>query len=134
MTEKKLPRHRPCASCPYRCEVPSGLWAEEEYEKLPAYDRDTMSQPPHAFMCHQQDGSVCAGWLGYDEPYRLLAVRLGIMFGDLDESCADYTTDVPLFASGTEAAEHGMSGIDEPDERAQVAIDKLIRSRAARES
>lgn len=46
------PAPQPCASCPYRRDVPSGIWAAEEYAKLPAYDADTPFQPPHLFLCH----------------------------------------------------------------------------------
>jgi hypothetical protein len=37
------PTKYPCPSCPYRKDVPSGVWAPEEYDKLPAYDNDTPS-------------------------------------------------------------------------------------------
>jgi hypothetical protein len=126
-------RPTPCASCPYRQSVPSGLWAPEEYAKLPGYDGDTMNQTPNMFLCHQQDGCACAGWLGHREhPADLLAVRIGILSGTLDESCADYTTDVPLFASGADAAAHGLRDVEEPGEAAATAISKLLRQREAR--
>ena len=32
-------RPKPCASCPYRCDVPSGVWHPDEYAKLEVYDR-----------------------------------------------------------------------------------------------
>jgi hypothetical protein len=35
---------RPCASCPYRKDVPSGIWAAHEYTKLLAYDGDILDQ------------------------------------------------------------------------------------------
>lgn len=60
----KEPAPRPCESCPYRKDVPSGVWAEEEYRKLPDYDQETMKQPMGVFLCHQQNQRVCGGWAG----------------------------------------------------------------------
>jgi hypothetical protein len=117
---------RPCASCPYRADVPAGIWDEAEYAKLPDYDRDTADQPYRGFGCHRGDGRLCAGWLGHRRPMDLLAVRIGVIGGSLPEVVASYTTDVPLFASGREAAEHGRSGIAEPDDRAREAAAKII--------
>lgn len=60
------PSRCPCASCPYRRDVPSGVWAPEEYEKLRRYDAPTMEQPPQVFLCHQKNrdtaNRVGAGW------------------------------------------------------------------------
>jgi hypothetical protein len=131
MTPSK-PRPNPCASCPYRQNVPSGVWHESEYIKLPEYDGETYEQSPKVFGCHQGTGEVCSGWLGYRDPYDLLAVRLGVSSGALDPSCVDYTTDVPLFASGREAAEHGMKEILAPSDKAQNTIEKIVRKRDLR--
>lgn len=127
-----LPRPRPCASCPYRRDVPSGVWAAEEYAKLPGYDGETFAQHPAAFFCHQADGCLCSGWLGHTDPYHLLAVRIGVSTGRLDPSCAEYSTTVPLFGSGQEAAEHGVADIADPSPSAQLIIDKIQRRRDAR--
>lgn len=134
------PRCSPCASCPYRCGVPSGIWSREEYEKLPAYDGDIADQLENpeqglaVFLCHLGRKEVCAGWLGHREnPSDLLAVRMGISSGYLDPRCLDYETEVELLDSGRKAAEHGMRGIIAPDEQAQRAISKImiLRSRSA---
>jgi hypothetical protein len=120
------PRPRPCASCPYRVNVPSGVWDESEYAKLPEYDGETYLQPTAAFFCHQQDGSVCSGWLAHrGHPYDLLAARIGVHTGKLDKSCMEYTTDVPLFSSGAEAAAHGMAEYEFPGEKAAETIRKI---------
>ena len=132
MTPAK-PRKTPCASCPYRKSVPSGVWESHEYEKLPAYDGETWEQPAAPFFCHQADGHVCSGWLGYNDPYRLLAVRLAVSAEKMDPSCMDYTTDVPLFASGTEAAAHGMKDVLKPGPEAEKVITKLIQKKEATE-
>lgn len=128
-----LPRKNPCASCPYRTNVASGIWDESEYSKLPAYDGEMHEQTSAAvFMCHQGSGEACSGWLGHRDPTDMLAVRLGLMRGDLDPSCADYATTVPLFESGADAAAHGMEKISEPGEDARAVIGKIIRSKAVR--
>ncbi len=132
------PRPRPCPSCPYRRDVPSGVWDPSEYVKLRRYDGDTGEQSPAVFMCHQADGFVCSGWLGHKEyPADLLAVRIAGMCGHLDESCLDYVTDVPLWSSGAEAAEHGLARVEDPAKDASVMAGKIVRKRcatAARES
>lgn len=119
-------RPRPCASCPYRQNVASGVWDASEYAKLPEYDGDTAGQNIATFMCHQQDGAVCSGWLGHTDPSQLLAVRIGIMTGALDPACAEYETDVPLFPSGAEAAAHGMRDYRHPGRKAQDTIQKIV--------
>ena len=121
------PRKTPCASCPYRKNVPSGVWDASEYAKLPGYDGQIHEQTSRAvFMCHQQDGCACSGWLGHRDPDDLLAVRLGVSFGTLDPSCLDYTTDVPLFDSGQAAADHGMADIETPGAEAREVIEKIV--------
>lgn len=121
------PRKKPCRPCPYRKDVPAGIWDPSEYTKLPEYDKDTGSQPIKVFMCHSRDGKICAGWLGYRDPSELLAVRIGIATGQVDLSALNYTTDVPLFPSGQAACDHGMSGVDAPDRNAIDLIKKLGR-------
>ena len=128
------PASRPCGSCPYRHDVPSGVWHPSEYAKLPAYDNDTAGQPPHLFLCHQQDGRVCAGWAGCHDGAHLLALRVAAMSGTLTdddlEATINYVSPVPLFGSGAEAAAHGLTDVDQPDERACRTIDSLTRKRA----
>ena len=128
------PASRPCGSCPYRHDVPSGVWHPSEYAKLPAYDNDTMGQPPHLFLCHQQDGRVCAGWAGCHDGTHLLALRVAAMSGTLTdddlEATINYVSPVPLFGSGAEAAAHGLTDVDQPDKRACRTIDNLTRKRA----
>ena len=130
--EPAKPRKSPCASCPYRKNVPSGIWDKTEYEKLDRYDGEIFEQRTDAiFMCHQGCGDVCSGWLGHRDPQDLLAVRLGLMGGHLDPSCANYSTAVPLFESGAAAAEHGMKDIDAPRDAAMAAIGKIATKKKA---
>lgn len=131
MTEA-LPRpsRAPCGSCPYRRDVPAGIWDASEYVRLPPYDGETWQQPSALFFCHQNDGHLCAGWVGCHDTQHLLAMRLNRVHPETFE----YTSPIPLFASGAEAAAHGLSGVDVPDGRALRAIHKLERkSRRSRE-
>lgn len=134
MTDVKPPAARPCGSCPYRRDVSAGLWHPEEYAKLEAYDQDTGSQPPGVFLCHQQDGRMCAGWVGV-HGYELLALRIWAhdQSPETIDEVLDYETDVALFSTGQEAAEHGLSGVEAPNEKAQRQIDRLAAKRASRE-
>jgi hypothetical protein len=118
--------------------VPSGIWAEDDYAKLPRYDRPTGEQPPALFRCHLYDrederGPVCAGWAGCHDGEELLALRVAAMTGDITletvDAIRDYVSPVPLFASGAEAATHGMKDILTPGDEARAAIRKIERRR-----
>lgn len=132
------PAPRPCESCPYRRDAPSGMWDAREYEKLPAYDRDTAFQPAELFLCHQNGAAddrarLCAGWVGC-HGYELLALRLAGIRGEMADaelrSAFDYRSPVALFDSGAAAAEHGMKNIENPDSAALAAMDKIEARRA----
>lgn len=130
-TRVKPPCSRPCGSCPYRKDVPSGVWDESEYDKLPEYDKPTGEQPVGMFMCHQQNGHLCAGWVGVHDMAETMAIRIGVLserlsLEDFDE-VINYTTPVPLFDSGAEAAAHGKAEIYTPGEAATRTIEKIER-------
>jgi hypothetical protein len=114
--------------------VPSGVWTEEEYEKLRKYDGDIFDQAvagAHGlFSCHQADGKLCAGWAGCHDMHNMFATRLHA--GQLDESVWDYTSPVPLFASGNEAADHGETEIENPSVAARSVIRKITKLRGLR--
>jgi hypothetical protein len=118
-------------SCPYRRDVPSGVWAPEEYAKLPDYDNATWAQPTGVFCCHQQDGRVCAGWAGTHDMEENFALRVAVLQGTVSaeeyEATVDYETAVPLFASGREAAEHGLAELERPGPAAVKTITRLAR-------
>lgn len=130
------PGRRPCASCPYRRDVPSGVWTEDEYDKLPDYDRPTSEQPFGVFLCHQRDGRVCAGWASVHGDGDNLALRLARLTGGLDletvERVLEYSSPVPLWLSGAAAAEHGKAGLATPPPAAQRMAVKILRRRARR--
>lgn len=134
MTEIHHALEAPCVSCPYRKDVPSGVWAAEEYQKLPQYDGEIMDQLQnggHAlFLCHQMNNALCSGWLGCHGPTNLLAMRL--MSEKVELNTFDYTTDIPLFASGAEAAAHGMRDIDTPNAPAQRIVARIQRKQDRR--
>lgn len=126
MSDLPRPSRAPCGSCPYRRDVPAGVWDASEYAKLPAYDGETWEQPLALFFCHQNDGHLCAGWAACHDTDHLLALRVHRVHPDT----FGYESPIPLFASGAEAAEHGLSGVAAPDERALATISKLERKLA----
>lgn len=131
------PAKNPCGSCPYRKDVPSGVWAKEEYVKLPPYDNDTQDQPFGAFFCHQQDGRLCAGWVGCHDMRNNLGMRMAVSMGHLTveeyEEAMDYSTDVPLWSSGAEAAAHGLKDVEDPGEQAVRVIERVGRKIAKKQ-
>lgn len=128
-TMKKLSVGKvPCGSCPYRRDVPSGIWEQHEYDKLPAYDGQTWEQNPALFLCHQKDGNLCAGWLACHNPRELLALRLTSITGEkIDPAVYNYKTDVPVFSSGAAARKHGMRNIKKPGKKAKKMVAGLVR-------
>jgi hypothetical protein len=122
---------RPCGSCPYRCDVPSGIWHPDEYAKLPRFDAPTQEQPTAVFLCHQQDGRVCAGWAGCHDMAASLGVRIacatGALSGDDVDAVLDFVAPVPLFGSGTEAAAHGLAELEAPGVAARRVMGKVMQ-------
>lgn len=119
----------PCKSCPYRRDVPSGVWAKEEYDKLPAYDGEIIDQLRKEaygrFDCHQRDGHLCAGWVAAHGAGELLALRM--QANKIDPSVWSYRSPVPVFSSGKEAAEHGKRDLDNPTARSKRMVKSLLR-------
>jgi hypothetical protein len=138
MAEPLTVKPSPCASCPYRRSVPSGVWAEAEYDTLLNFDGEPHEQAMnpgglHLFMCHQADEKLCSGWVGHkDSPHDMLALRIGVARGEVAREALDYATDVPLFASGAEAAEHGKRDIENPGTEARGQVGKITRVRSKR--
>lgn len=132
------PAPSPCGSCPYRRDVPSGVWSEEEYAKLVGYDGETWEQAVAGavgvFFCHQQDGRVCAGWASVHGDVESFALRMASALVDeatLD-AILDYESPVPLFSSGAEAAAHGRAEVEAPGEKAVEMVRRLERKRRGR--
>lgn len=129
----KPPRMSPCGSCPYRQDCPSGVWHEEEYDKLPTFDGETWQQPESVFMCHQQDGHLCAGWVAVHDMGESMGLRIALLTGALTmdgfDACLDYETKVPLFSSGEEARAHGLAEYESPGDRAERLRKKLRKTK-----
>jgi len=129
-------RARPCPTCPFRRDCPSGLWAPEEYDRLLAYDGEIADQAMAGggldpFHCHTAPDALCSGWAGHRPAHELLAIRIGVAVGRVAASVMRYTTTVPLFGSGAEAAEHGKRDMRHPGAAARRAVTKIVRARAA---
>ena len=118
-------RSQPCSSCPYRTDVPSGVWSYHEYEKLREYDEITPDQPFATFACHATPEHYCHGWAvchtSRGNEYDLIALRIWPPQGGIPEAA------VPLFDSGNEAADHGQANIEDPDEDAIKTSERLLR-------
>lgn len=118
-------RKEPCSTCPYRLDVPSGVWAAHEYEKLRPYDLPTAEQPMGTFGCHATPEHYCHGWAvvhsNRGHHYDLLALRIWHPEGGIPAAA------VPLFASGNEAADWGQSDIEDPSPEAHEVMQRLLR-------
>lgn len=128
-TEPLIVAEHPCSSCPYRRDVPSGIWAREEYEKLRAYDDNNVFG---VFLCHHSPSmdrdAVCRGWLVVHADS--VAVRLAVCQGIIRREDYGRPCDTPLYKTGNAAANAGIKGIKRPGIKARRAIDKLIAKRA----
>jgi hypothetical protein len=135
MTEPLQVAAAPCKSCPYRRDVPSGVWAREEYDKLPRYDGEIFEQAMQGasalFHCHQRDGRLCAGWVATHGADNLLAMRLNA--SRVEPSVWEYRSPCPVFASGREAADHGKRSIRHPGADARRVIARLEAKAERRE-
>lgn len=123
----------PCASCPYRRDVPSGIWHRDEYEKLREYDRDGSDGqiPPIAvFHCHKELDTkvptVCRGWLTVHS--ESIAVRFAQITGLIDPMAIYAKVKEKLYRSGNEAADAGEKGIKRPSRAARSMAEKLLRN------
>jgi hypothetical protein len=129
------PRPVPCSTCPYRRDVPSGVWAASEYDKLPGYDGSTGDQAQAGafgvFICHQRNGAICSGWAGCHDMDENLAIRMDRHVDT--EAVRAYVCPVPLFSSGAEAAEHGKAEIENPGIGARRKVERLRRRLALKQ-
>ena len=121
----------PCATCPYRCDTPAGVWEAIEYEKLAGYDDDAPDPALGVFLCHHSATTdrqtVCRGWLSVHA--ESVAARLAVLTGKIDDDVRYLPITVDVYPDGKTAAEAGLSGVEEPGPDAQRAIAKLIARR-----
>ena len=130
-TEPLLCPRTPCSTCPFRRDTPPGIWAAEEYRKLPAYDPDASLIPElSVFHCHQENATgvptVCRGWLacfGWD----IVAIRLAVARGTIPAEEVSAQCSVPLYSSGAEACKVGVAGVRRPGRKARQLAAKLTR-------
>lgn len=119
----------PCATCPYRKDVPSGVWHHDEYERLRKFDDEPRADNLGTFLCHQTNVCgkeiACKGWLMVHR--ESVAVRLAMLRGHIDES-AFSPTDVALHDSGNAAADFGQRDIERPRRTALKVMQKLKRT------
>lgn len=117
-------RKEPCTYCPYRTDCPSGVWSEDEYDKLDKYDAETHEQPFEWFACHATPDHACHGWAAMDnmaeDTHLLIAMRI-FHIEPID------TGSVPLFTSHGEAASHGRRNIESPSYEARRAAAAMLR-------
>ena len=121
---KALPN--PCNSCPYRRDTPPGVWAKEEYNKLP--QRDEATALCGTFLCHNapEHQTVCRGWL--EVHHENLSVRLACYEIDWNETNKQ-PTRIPLYRSGAEARRAGIKGIARPSRTARQVIARIALKR-----
>lgn len=122
----------PCASCPYRVDHPSGVWVEEEYEKLRRY---ATNESFGTFLCHLSpvlgDETVCRGWLSVE--CESAAARLAVGRGEVNPDDLYEPCSVPLYPSGAAAADAGEERIRNPGARARTMTERLARQGFARD-
>ncbi len=119
---------RPCTTCPYRKDTPPGLWAASEYERLAEFDGH--GNIGHVFLCHQTHATgvdtACKGWLWVHQDDA--SVRVAQLAGKVTPEQVAADPQVPLYASGAEARDAGLAGVERPSAAARRAMSKLRRT------
>jgi len=87
---------KPCAECPWRCDVPIGIWPVERFISLAntAYDMNI-----GIFACHksaEDHPTVCAGFLARGADHNL-TIRRAYMTGKLER--IERSGGHPLYSS-----------------------------------
>lgn len=80
---KHVARHKPCEQCPWRKDVPTGVFPEQAYRESAPTSYD-MAQS--TFACHMsgaENPATCAGFL-LRHADNNLSVRLSLMTGRID--------------------------------------------------
>jgi hypothetical protein len=118
-------RGQSCSACPYRRDVPSGVWAAHEYDKLVQYDAPTGAQPLAGFACHATPEFLCHGWAMVHENRGHGNELLALRACQPENYAITHEPDPSLFDSGQEAADHGKRDIAVPPGDARA--DRLLR-------
>ena len=133
-----------CSTCPYRRDTEPGIWSRAEYEKLRSYDTDPaeldqddleeLAAVLSVFHCHQQAASgvetICRGWLGVHR--YAVVIRLACLTGALTWDEVPLEAEDYLYATGAEAADAGLLGIENPSRKARSEVQKLIQREIGR--
>lgn len=122
-------RSESCSACPYRRDVPSGVWSAAEYDKLAEYDGPIHAQSPSYFACHATPDFLCHGWavVHGSGGKELLGLRILQAINGGTEIVIPDAGSVPLFSTGREAAEHGKRDIEHPSPEALRTARRLVR-------
>lgn len=117
----------PCPTCPYRRDVPSGVWAEQEYVRLKEFDDQRKIS---AFLCHnggsdpKTNRTLCRGWVEVHN--QNWGVRLALCQVEWNDANSK-PTKVPLYKSGAQAMKAGLRKLNQPSREARAICDKLAR-------
>lgn len=122
--EKLKCNPNPCSTCPYRRDVPSGIWDREEYEKLPQWDHEMAFAG--TFLCHTDPAAICRGWMEVHE--RNMSVRLAMFRVEWTEANRK-PTKIPLYRSGLAAMRAGLRALARPSGDAKKAITSILERR-----
>ena len=124
----------PCASCPYRRDTPPGIWDASEYEKLRHYVEpfpETGLPILAPFLCHLspqlKEKAICRGWLAVERDS--VAARIALIQQTIPLDEFKGAPHAALYATGAEAAEAGLAGIEEPSDAARRCIHRLLGGR-----
>lgn len=130
MTE--LVRIKPCSACPYRRDVPSGVWINDEYDKLRPYDNPTHAQPFEGFACHATPEYFCHGWavVHSNRGHEHMLLSLRVVEATQGHPVVIPDAVVPLFGSAAQAADYGQRDVMTPSPAAGVVANKLVRQHA----
>ena len=128
-------KKEPCLTCPYRLDVPSGVWSFEEYEKLRLFDEGSEMPCLSTFLCHQSTVAgqqiACKGWLMVHRDS--VAVCLACLTGQVDAETCFEEPEAELHESGNAAADFGQRDLKRPKKKALKVIDKLRNTGKFRE-
>lgn len=93
----KWDNREPCASCPYRKDVPVGTWHRSEFENLLAQDAD----PLHGktFGCHKyrnrpaDEQRMCVGWFLDQQRRGYPSIKLRILVMTSEGAAEEFWRD-----------------------------------------
>jgi len=104
-------RRKPCAECPWRKDVTTGVFPPEAFRHSASTARDMADRTFGCHMSTTKAPTTCAGFLLMNAEHNL-SVRLSLIRGDYDPRKVG--SDAPLYGSYREMAiENGVDPADE---------------------